>query len=359
MNHFLISFVTQHHDTIAKKIGECFGKKGQESDLTFYDGLDGEENIFITVTPSGYPDKLKSLLQCLAIGDVHVLLITPDDNFDALLGEMIVALDVYPSAIPMIIIAGINSMNEYKVDEVKEKVKKIVNSTSLKEKIDDIMVLSNYNGDFMVFKEIIIKKCDKLVRRKDNVKILIDAAFPVKGIGTVVLGIVKKGEFNAGAMLELTDPMNPPKNIIAKSIQMQDIDQKRAEAGDRVGLAIKGIKPEEITRENMLVTKNSMKPFSQLKIHLHLSKFSKREIDVAMKQDYHLAIDHQVFPVKPVKVKGTKNKDVLLPGETGIVTFKSDKNFWLDPGENVAIITILEKFASNLRILGSGTVILD
>ena len=140
---------------------------------------------------------------------------------------------------------------------------------------------------------------------------------------------------------------------------MQDLDQKRAEAGDRVGLAIKGIKPEEISRDNMLITKNSMKPHSSVKVNLHLSKFSKKEIDIGMKQDYHLTIDHQIFPVKPVKIEGTKNEGILSPGESGIVTFKAEKNYWFDSNEITAIVTILEKFSSNLRILGSGLVLLD
>jgi len=351
-----MSFITTQHDGLAKKIGEFFGSRGADSDLIFYDGVDSDQNVFITVTPLGYPDKLKTLIQCLALGDFQVLLVTPDDKMDAQMGEMIVALETHPEGIPLVVLGGITKVNEYLVDEVKAKLLQIIKNTSLKDKVTDIIVMRNPETNLPAFKQLIMSLAAKIPDKKaGNVRILVDASFPVKGVGTVILGVVKSGSFNANDMLELTDP-SEYKNVIVKSIQMQDIDQKSATQGDRVGLAIKGLKPEDISRDNMFVTKGSMKAYADIKIKFRLSKFIKKSIDIKDKQLYHIAIDHQVFGAMPVKIEGTGEAGILKPNEEGTVTFKCEKKFSFNDDNNWGIIVFLEKFSGKLRILGWGRV---
>ncbi|MHA1682218.1 MAG: EF-Tu/IF-2/RF-3 family GTPase [Promethearchaeota archaeon] len=361
MKHYLLSFITRHVDTHAKKMGEFFGKKGQESDLVFYSSLEGNETdgrVFMSIIPRGYPDKLKSLIQSLAITDFHILVITPDEPFDALLGEMIIALGSNPSAIPLIVMTGITKMNEYLIEETTTKVQKIISATTLGDRAGNIIVIRNFIPDMTQLRDsIVMTASERIPDRGINVKILIDSVFPVKGIGTVVLGIVRSGSFDAGAMLELTSPQNTPKNVIAKSIQKHDTDCKNAGQGDRVGLALKGIKPEDVSRDNMLVSKGTMKQVDTVAVRFTLSRFSKKSIDTSQKQLYHVAIDHQIFPATPVSLEGTKAGGKMIPGEESVVIFKSEKNFNISKeGDNWATITILEKFSGTLRILGSGPV---
>ncbi|MBN2149953.1 MAG: hypothetical protein JW839_00775 [Candidatus Lokiarchaeota archaeon] len=356
MRHYSVSFITTHSDTIAKRIGEFFGKKASDTDMVFYDGMDGED-VYITVAPQGYPDKLKTLLQCLNIGDFQVLLVTPDDKLDALMGEMIVAMECHPDTVPLVVIAGITKANEYAVDEMKGKLLQVIKNTSLKDKVTDVIVMRNLEDDLPAFKRTVTSLASAIpAPRTENVRVLIDAAFTVKGVGTVILGVVKSGTFNANDMLEFTDATEF-KNVIVKSIQMQDIDQKSAGRGDRVGLAVKGLKAEEISRDNMIVTKGSMKAYQEFKVRFRLSKFSKKAMDVRDKQLYHVAIEHQVVGAVPVKVEGGSEAGLLKPNEEGIVTFKAEKKVAFGEGCDWAIVTLLEKFAGRLRILGWGRAI--
>lgn len=355
MRHHVIALLTTHHETVAKKLGEFFGTRTSDSDLVFYNGV-SEEDVFIIVIPKGYPDKLKSLLQAMAIGDVHVLLVTPDQPFDALLGEMIVALECRPDAMPAIAIGGVTKMNEYLVDDMRAKLAKVIANTSLKDRIGDVLVIKDEVG-MQAFKEHVMALSARVPSRRDEpARVIVDASFPVRGIGTVILGVVKAGRFNAGDMLEMTEPVGPSRNVIVKSIQIQDIDQKEAVQGDRVGLAIKGLKPEEITRDNVLVQKGSVASLGSVVIDFTLSKFAKKPVDLAEKQVYHVAIEHQVHAASPVKIEGTRTSNVLAPGERGTVTFKPEKSLAVSPRNARAIVGILEKFGGKLRILGSGTV---
>ncbi len=356
MKHHLITFVTVHHETIAKRLGEQFGKRGSDSDLIFYDGVEGDD-VWITVAPKGYPDKLKSLLQAMAIGDIHVLLITPDDKFDALLGEMIVAMDCWPKTTPMFVIAGITKANEYAIEDVQKKLKQVIKTTGLNERMTDIIVMHDVEAGAKLLKQQIASIPVDETKERGGVRILVDASFPVKGVGTVILGIVKSGDFNAGDMLEMTVPSGQSKNLIAKSIQMQDIDQKSATAGDRVGIAVKGLKPEEIDRENVLVTKGSLKKMDNVKVKFKLSKFAKKTMDVAEKQMYHLAVEHQIFGGTPINMENSKKPGILEPGDEAIVEFKAEKSFSIGKDNNWAIVCLLEKFSNRLRIIGAGEIL--
>jgi selenocysteine-specific translation elongation factor len=64
----------------------------------------------------------------------------------------------------------------------------------------------------------------------------IDRAFNVKGVGVVVLGVVREGNVAAHDTLYSSDG----KGIVIRSIQVQDDDVESAGAGSRVGLAVKG-----------------------------------------------------------------------------------------------------------------------
>ncbi|MHA1791325.1 MAG: EF-Tu/IF-2/RF-3 family GTPase [Promethearchaeota archaeon] len=357
MKHYLISFITRHHD-MAKKIGEYFGKKGQESDIVFYSSV-ASGDLFLTIDAVNYPEKIKSQIQALAMTDYHVLIVTPDDPFDALLGEMIIALTIYPSAIPIVVLGGISKINSYKVPETKNKLLKILSSTGLQDKVDDIIILEDMNKDLDKLKDKIMDTTlnNHGVDSEDKLKVVIDSVFPVKGIGTVILGIIRQGQLQAGTMVELMDPVNPPKNVVVKSIQIHDVDKKVAYKGDRVGLAIKGVKPEDISRDNLLVQKGSATQSNIVKIKFRLNKFSKKTVSVEDKQLYHVAIDNQIFPANPIKIEGSPEENILKPGEEGVVTFKTDKKFTIIKGNTLGIITILEKFENKLRILGSGPVL--
>ncbi|MCL5419253.1 MAG: EF-Tu/IF-2/RF-3 family GTPase [Candidatus Marsarchaeota archaeon] len=78
----------------------------------------------------------------------------------------------------------------------------------------------------------------------DAARVDIDKAFPVTGIGTVVLGVVISGTVKVHDVLH----HNSGKSITVRSMQSQDIDIKEAQPGTRVGMAIKGMEHGEIEK---------------------------------------------------------------------------------------------------------------
>ena len=85
----------------------------------------------------------------------------------------------------------------------------------------------------------------KSARNNEKGSVPIDHHFNVKGIGTVILGCVQEGTIRRHDQLTV-HPLGKQAQI--RSIQMHDDDAEEASAGDRVGLALKGIESDDLDR---------------------------------------------------------------------------------------------------------------
>ena len=107
-------------------------------------------------------------------------------------------------------------------------------------------------------------------------RVLVDACFEVRGVGTVVLGKAESGRVKVHDDLELF-PGKTRMNV--KSIQVQDEDIQEAELGSRVGLSLKGATPDQVKRGSYLASNASMKTFTAGEAELTLSPFAKEGIE--------------------------------------------------------------------------------
>ena len=89
----------------------------------------------------------------------------------------------------------------------------------------------------------------------------VDHAFPVKGVGAVALGVVRRGTLRAHDQLRLW----PTSKIIeVRSIQVHDIDRKEAGCGERVGIAVRGAEADELSRGQILAPEGSLRSGTSL-----------------------------------------------------------------------------------------------
>ena len=148
----------------------------------------------------------------------------------------------------------------------------------------------------------------------------VDHAFDVKGVGTVVLGVVRQGTVNVHDELTL---LPSGKNILVKSIQMHDEPVEKSDSPARVGLAIKGIPAEEISRGDVICLPDTLKVSSDpISVKFTKSMFFKGEL--AENQTYMISVGLQI---KPAKIKQTGNlleitveKPVVYrPGQTCVL----------------------------------------
>ena len=203
-------------ETLAAELG----KKGSQNGITYYNRKAGEAAVVI-MTPTDAVSKFYAVAEIMSMADVAVI---STSNMDPLLGESIIMA----------------SMLGKKTIFTKENdISGILKSVSIE------------GCEFSERKELV----EKLVAfRRDHsskaeeLRIDIDKSFPVKGVGTVLLGIVRSGTVNVHDSLKSSGG----KDISVRSIQVHDEDQQHASAGDRVGIAAKGIDYIDVEKGDVL-----------------------------------------------------------------------------------------------------------
>ena len=285
-----INFVVLGEQTIAND----FGKKGTSTDLTLYDRK--ESNIIRTwITASGFPDKIQPLLQAINIAEYVIFHVASLDKFT---GEQIIALDSLGKK------EGILS-HSYDVDE--SRLNTMIKGTVLENyKIIDS---SNLKDEMLKF---------PVIQNDGQTHIVIDHCFDVKGVGTVALGKVISGKIS---QYDKLTHLQSGAEVMVKSIQMHDDDVKEAVSPARVGLSLKNIKPDEITRGDILSNDNSVNILNEISLDFKKNQFYK---NIISKNEMCLVnIGMQIksgkfMSISPVKLKLDKPM-VVLPNDTCVL----------------------------------------
>ncbi len=338
-----------------KLLGQALGAPGTSSDIQFYNRLDFQlGEIFTAITPIDYPEKLKPFLQTLILTNIHILVIDVETDLNASVGEILVGLDLFHQISitkTLIVLTGINSNTEWKVIEIIKKLETLLNTTSLKG--TDFIEIRQKDDYDIVKKKIVdlgLEIFSSDLKKSDYTKILIDHAFSVKGIGTVILGLVKNGTVQQNQMLEFTGNNSVAKKVIVRSIQKHDRDFKEAHEGDRVGLALKGnISASEISRDNLITTQGVFKGEKEIKAQVYINKFYKPRNGVITSKDpiqYHGIVEIKSSPLKIIA------GDDLQPGSSGILTLKFENPLFHDGSGLHGILCDLNRFENKLRIIG-------
>jgi selenocysteine-specific translation elongation factor len=289
---------------LGKDLAHDLGKKGTVSDVTLYNHKQGE-TVLAFVEPTGYPDKVQSLITALSMSDQVIFKVTELNSHFA---ETLVALDAAGMKTGYLIL-GPNVQ--------ADSLKKLFAGTPVE--------------NYPVVQEQVVPVRERLAEYKTDssgdVVLQIDHSFAVKGVGTVALGVVKKGILRRHD--EMTIYPNHMKALV-KSIQVSDVDMEEAGVGVRVGIAVKNLRPDEIDRGSVL-SKKDVRTSDTFELNAALSRYSPRALEVG---DVFLAASAVNYAPATV-VDGS-----VTPGSKGKIKIKldkpvpviSDRILFLDPG---------------------------
>ena len=287
-----------------------FGKKGTVTDISIYDRK--ESDIIKTwVTPNGFPEKIQPLFQAINLAEFVIFFV---DKLDKFTGEQIIALDSLRKT------KGILT-HSYDVDE--SKLDSMIKGT----------VLENY---LKVDQEKLQDEIDKFkpIQHEGPSEMVVDHCFDVKGVGTVILGKVTTGKIKQYDNLRLY-----PKNleILIKSIQMHDDPVSESIFPARVGLAVKGVKPEEVGRGDIISEEGAVLTNSNLELDFKKNTFYKSEIS-----EGQMCLVNVGLQIKAAKFSSINPLKLAF-----------EKPIAFHPGE---IAVILKPESTTIRILGSGVI---
>lgn len=287
-----------------------FGKKGTVTDISIYDRK--ELDIIKTwVTPSGFPEKIQPLLQAINLAE-HVIFFV--DKLDKFTGEQIIALDSLKK------VKGILA-HSFAVDE--SKLNSMIKGT----------VLENYTK---VDQDKIKEEIDKIesVIIEGPSEMVVDHCFDVKGVGTVILGKVTSGKIKQYDNLKVYPSGS---DVLIKSIQMHDDPVAESICPARVGLAVKGVKPDEVGRGDIISQEGAVLVNSEIQLDFTQSPFYKSEIS-----EGEMCLVSVGLQIKAAKFSSIT--PLKLTFEKPIAYHTGD------------IAVILKPESTTIRILGSGPI---
>jgi selenocysteine-specific translation elongation factor len=296
-----------------EELGKDLGKKGSETDIIIFNRKT-DDCIFTFMQPvEGKLSAKSQIMSCIDFAIISFTELTHE------VGETVIMIDSFG------ISKGIILSPPY---ADTSQIEKIINDTSLK--------------SFVII-ERDIAKIFELLQKIDPKRVIdispvvvIDQAFSVKGVGEVLIGFVKKGTLKKHDKLSLM-PTN--KEIIVRSIQIQDKNFDEAEAGSRVGLAIKGTAAEEMKRGFFICAPEDCEISAKLTLSFEKNKFYPGELKEG---SFHATVGMQTVPAK---IADMKENIITLELEKQIVYTKDDTCLLLDLN------------AKKLHVIGKGKAI--
>lgn len=279
-----------------------FGKRGTLSDIVFYDRK-LNDRIFTFIAPISFPDKIQTLPQVLNMTDFVVLNITQLDKYIA---EQIIAINSLDMRNGFL-------LHSYDIDE--QRLNQMIKGTTIEnfKKIENLEILKNEINNL------------HSNSREGDLLMPIDHSFDVKGVGTVLLGGIKKGKIKIYDKLRIL-PSN--KEALIKSIQMHDDPVDESSSPSRVGLAVKGVSPRDIERGDIICSGEDTIKIANTEILV--TDFSKNKYyngEITDTQTYLLSVGLQIKPVKIL----INNSKILLSLEKPIAYYEKQKFLILKP----------------------------
>jgi selenocysteine-specific translation elongation factor len=299
----------------------ALGKKGTESDVTFYNLKRGEDTVTM-LEPTRYPEKLASLFYSASFGDLAVIVV---ERLDAAFGESVL----------MLTCAGVERgfvvLRNY---ITPEQIGNFSRGTALKgyEVVED---------DPVWLRERLLKEAGAASGASDSFPgtVVVDHSFNVGGIGAVALGVVRQGTVSRHDSL-LALPSG--KTAQVRSIQKHDDGFESASTGDRVGLALKNVDVSDVSRGTVLASEGSMRTTSVLEAEAEVLPYWANPLRESMV--LHLGHWMQFVPARLESVEengGSSNPSLRI---------SLDKPLVHPPGSR-AVITQLD--GGNLRVVGT------
>jgi len=253
----------------AKEIAKELGKKGTASDLTLFNAVRDDHAVTI-VEPTQFPEKLAPLFEALAMADRCLLAVV---ELTRPVAEAIAVVDL--EDVPTTIVLG-PAVGEAELGRVL-KGSRLESAPRVPLDLPQLRtMLEGWSAP----------------ARDGPVEVPIDHSFPVKGVGAVALGVVRRGTLRAHDRLRLYPT---GKDVEIRSIQVHDADRKEATSGERVGVALRGVDAEEISRGQVLAPPGSLAESSTV-VGGPLTRCRYYRGDAAAGAQLHLALGLQVVP---------------------------------------------------------------
>ncbi len=146
----------------------------------------------------------------------------------------------------------------------------------------------------------------------EPVRLPVDRAFQLKGLGAVVTGTLVSGRVETGASFEL---LPPGATVRVRSVQVHGEGRVEAEAGERTALQLTGVDLASLERGQQLVSAATFAPTRSLVGRFQLLADAPEALTTFVPVRFHCFSSEVLGKLRPLQ-------GVLEPGESGVVEIR-------------------------------------
>lgn len=163
----------------------------------------------------------------------------------------------------------------------------------------------------------------------------IEDVFSIKGRGTVATGRIEKGIVKVNDEIEIVG-LRDTKKAVVTGVEMFHKILDQGQAGDNVGLLLRGVEKEDIERGQILSKAGSITPHTEFKAEVLLLKKEEGGRHTPIFSGYRPQVFIRTTDVTG-DVKLADGTEMIMPGDNANVTITLIKPVAMQPGQRFAI----------------------
>ncbi len=226
----------------------------------------------------GHHDYIKNMIVGAADADALILVIAATDGkMDQTVEHILLAKQINVKNL-IIFINKIDALEDEELLEiVEEEAKELAEENGFK----DTVIISGSALGALNGEEKYVESVKKLMEALDNLPlpsrktegpflISIEGVYVIQGRGTVVTGKIEQGIVKPGDQMELIGQKGEPVKVTITGVETFKKELEQGQAGDNVGLLLRGISKNEVSRGDLIVTPGSITPHKKFKAEVYV-----------------------------------------------------------------------------------------
>eukprot|EP00897_Mesotaenium_endlicherianum_P010285 jgi/Mesen1/9285/ME000060S08722 len=165
----------------------------------------------------------------------------------------------------------------------------------------------------------------------------VEDVFSIQGRGTVITGRVEQGIVKVGDEIEIIGlKAGPGTKTIVTGVEMFKKSLDQGQAGDNVGLLVRGIKREDVLRGQVACKPSSVKTSQKFEAEIYVLTKEEGGRHTAFFSNYRPQFYMRTADVTG-KVELPEDVKMVMPGDNVTATFELITPVVLDPGQRFAL----------------------
>jgi elongation factor Tu len=177
----------------------------------------------------------------------------------------------------------------------------------------------------------------------------VEDVFSITGRGTVATGRVERGTIKVGQTVQIVGIVDKPRDVVVTGVEMFHKQMDQGEAGDNIGVLLRGVQRDEIERGQVLAAPGTITPHKKFTAQVYVLTKDEGGRHTPFFNNYRPQFYFRTTDVTGV-CELPAGVEMCMPGDHVTMTIELISKVAMEPGLRFAI-------REGGRTVGSGSVV--